>query len=361
MASRVLSSIVCGRYNSVFYAFCIGSNGRISVMGQFRRKRKLEFFSELSDIISIQVDSGNAICLAADGSVFTFGSNYFGELGVGKDASYSEFLEIPQRVSSLPSIIQISCGYAFNVCLSADGELYSFGNNDHGQLGFGDTNYVTSPQKIPELAYVEFVECGHSFVVCKTLNNQFYCWGNNRAGQLGINTKESKTKPFQCTEYYPNNIVDIKCGKESILVLTSNQEVFSCGNYGSTSLEKISNLSNIIRIECGYDHTMFIDSNQDLYISGYNDFGQLGIKTNGEDEPVKHPLSNILDISKGGNHTFVKTSDNEIFSFGDIDYSILGIEEETFHNKPVRVFEDNEDIWCSHINKPKAKSARSVI
>ena len=111
-------------------------------------------------------------------------------------------------------------------------ELYSFGSNSYGQLGFGNTRNYFSPRKIPELGDVEFVECGTSFVVCKTSNNQFYCWGNNEAGQLGIDTKESKkTKPFKCTQYYPHNIVDIKCGKECILVLTSNQEVFSCGNY----------------------------------------------------------------------------------------------------------------------------------
>ena len=77
---------------------------------------------------------------------------------------------------------------------------------------------------------------------------------------------------------------------------------------------------------------MYIDNNHDLYISGVNNFGQLGIDSYGECGAVKHPLSNILDISKGGNHTFVKTSNNEIFSFGNIDYSILGLEVDNCAN-----------------------------
>ena len=80
-------------------------------------------------------------------------------------------------------------------------------------------------------------------------------------------------------------------------------------------------------------------------------------------KPIKHPsLSNIIDISSGGNHSFVKTSNNEIYAFGYNDYSQLGIKtKDNYQITPIRVFEDNEDIWFSNINKSKQKSARSVL
>ena len=69
-------------------------------------------------------------------------------------------------------------------------------------------------------------------------------------------------------------------------------------------------------------------------------------------------LSNIIDISKG-EQTFIKTSNNEIYAFGRNEYSKLGIKTEDDNQiTPIRVFEDNEDIWFSNINKSKAKSAR---
>ena len=55
----------------------------------------------------------------------------------------------------------------------------------------------------------------------------------------------------------------------------------------------------------------------------------------------------------------LKHLNNAIYAFGWNEYSQLGIKTE--HNKqlkPIRVFEDNEDIWFSNINKSKAKSAR---
>merc|ERR1739841_51650 len=98
----------------------------------------------------------------------------------------------------------------------------------------------------------------------------------------------------------------------------------------------------------------------DLYLFGGNVYGQLGLgDTNNRHKPIKHPsLSNIIDISKGGFQTFTKTSNNEIYAFGQNNYSQLGIKTEDKNQlTPIRVFEDNEDIWISNINKSKAKSA----
>jgi len=107
---------------------------------------------------------------------------------------------------------------------------------------------------------------------------------------------------------------------------------------------------------------MCINAYDDLYVFGLNLEGQLGL---GDDDtriqPIKHPsLSNVIDISSGGCHTLVKTSNNEIFTFGNNEFGQLGIKTEGDNqNTPIRVFEDNEDIWYSNIDKSKAKSARS--
>jgi len=102
-----------------------------------------------------------------------------------------------------------------------------------------------------------------------------------------------------------------------------------------------------------------------LYVFGDNGSGQLGLgDTDKRNKPIKHPsLSNIIDISNGGNHTFVKTSNNEIYAFGKNGNSQLGIKTENRNQlTPIRVFEDNEDIWSSNITKkPTAKSARTKI
>ena len=109
---------------------------------------------------------------------------------------------------------------------------------------------------------------------------------------------------------------------------------------------------------------MCIDSDNNLYLFGTNSFGQLGLgDTYHRFAPVKHPsLVNVIDISSKGQHTFVKTSNNEIFSFGFNVSVQLGIKtEDKYQIIPIRVFEDNENIWHSNIPKSKAKSARYIL
>ena len=264
------------------------------------------------------------------------------------------------------------------MCVSVDGYLYSFGHNYFGQLGFGNTTTSYFPKRVESLENIDFIECGYKNSICKTLNNQIYCWGDNTYGQLGVGDildSFIQNTPLVSTNW-PNDIVDMKCGAYHTLVLTFNGDVYSCGinengELGreteddlSFNLGKIDFESTITRLECGEYYSKCIDINHNLFVFGDNEYGQLGLgDTNNRNKPIKHPsLSNIIDISSGGNNSFVKTSNNEIYAFGYNEYSQLGIKTEDENQlTPIRVFEDNEDIWFSNINKSKAKSARSIL
>merc|ERR1712100_258772 len=321
---------------------------------------------------SATIVCGNNItlCLNNDGNVFSFG---YSSKGVHGHKEVNVFP--PKIISSLNHIISISAGYDHSVCLDNDGNVFTFGKNKYGQLGIGNNEEsYNSPQLISSLKDVEFIECGAFHVFCKILNNEIYCWGSNYYGQLGLGNNDNQNTPILCSSLLKEDIVDIKCGYFHTLVLTSNGDVLYCGddnnkqlgretdNY-SPSFQKIEDLSEITRIECGSAHSLCIDVYNNLYVFGINGDGQLGLgDTEDRVKPIKHPsLSNIIDISKGGFHTFVKTANNEIYAFGSNDCSQLGIEAENRNQiTPIRVFEDDEDIWYSKI-KSKAKSARSIL
>ena len=381
MASRVQSSIVCVDEQNFSTAssgitLSITTEGNLHVLGTHTKKghgfKDVNVFPPkiipgLKNIKAIACGYSHTCCLDEDGKVYMFGSNKNGELGVGKKKPILDCTHEPQKMD-LPSIRQISCGIHHTVCLSEQGDVYSFGRCSY--------NLCDYPKKIESLKNVDFIECGGNFTICRTVKGDIYSWGGNKYGQLGNGTYNGESSPYHCYKW-PKDIVDIKCGDSHTLVLTSSQEVYSCGNnnqfqIGRTTggytyspiLRKVDALSEILRIECGEYHSMCIDANYDLYVFGSNTYGQLGLGDSSyAQEITKHTLlSNIIDISKGGNHSFIKTSNNEIYAFGNNDNSQLGIKtEDEIQLIPIRVFEDNEDIWVSNTNKPKPKSARSIL
>ena len=370
MASRTQATLICADMFPNEFTMCLSNDGDVYTFGNARtgayghkeqETPKPTLIPSLKCIKLITCGLSHSVCLNEKGEVFTFGQNAFGQLGVGKEKRELKLTHIPQKVK-IPRIKQLSSGNNFTACVSEDGYVYSF----------GELNSKNAPRKIESLKNVDFVECGALHVICKTLDNTLYGFGNNSSGQLGLGHCNTVSNPVELEEW--PEIIDVKCGCMHTIVLSLNQEVFSCGyeNYGQLGREvqgdnavltKIEGLSEIVRIECAPFGTMCIDSNYELYVFGANEEGQLGLGDKDDKHlPIKNPsLSNIIDISSGGFHTFVKTINNEIFAFGLNTFSQFGKETERNQLTPIRVLEDNEDIWFSNINKSKAKSARSIL
>ena len=370
------SSIIC----SLRHSFCISGNHNIHILG-YAEKAEInnnllhipELIKGLCDIKMIDCGFEHILCLDFYGNVFSFGTNYHGQLGLGKDRGELEETNIPQRVN-IPSCKQIACGIYFSMCLTEEGLLYSFGSNGSGECGLESSNeYHVLPQLIPNFDNVEYIACGNYFSICKRYNNTYYGWGSNYYGQLGHIEYRTYFEPTLCNNY-PGDIISIKCSESSTLLLTLKGNIYSFGNneYGQLGLNDynikktstptlIRNIPEIRRIECGYNHSMCIDVNDDLWIFGENNYGQLGLGDNKPIyKPISHPtLSNIMDISSRGYSTFVKTVNHKIYAFGSNAYSKLGIVPSLrFQLTPAQLFQDNENIWCSFIGKSKQKSAR---
>ena len=127
---------------------------------------------------------------------------------------------VPKKVN-LPPCKQICCS-EFTMCLTDDGFIYSFGSNFWGQLGLGDDKSYNSPQFISSLKDVEFIACGRYHTFCKTLNNEIFCWGGSGYGQLGLGNTDNQNTPILCSSLSNEDVIDIKCGGIHTLALTSN-------------------------------------------------------------------------------------------------------------------------------------------
>jgi alpha-tubulin suppressor-like RCC1 family protein len=177
-------------------------------------------------IISLSLGGAESSAISTSGRIFTWGHNYFGQLGDGTDNKtffYNRFkLGLLERFKSadklLPNeitsnfrlknkekitLISINLGLitSFSAALSSTGRVFTWGANSKGELGDGTTiirnlpNEITSKFSLKEGEKIISLSLGldHSSAISST--GRLFTWGNNNTGQLGDGTTVDKNVP----------------------------------------------------------------------------------------------------------------------------------------------------------------------
>ena len=284
----------------------------------------------------------HTITLSDDGTVYSFGSNEYGELGL----SHNENVSLPTPIPHLPKINMISCGGYFTVCVDFEGFIWSFGENNSGQLGTGNTTNFNVPQKILNIPPVLSVACGDCYTLIISDDDNLWSWGSNGFGQLCHGDKEYRPIP-QKTSF--SDISKISVGINHSLFQNNKGEIFSCGNnlQGACGLghfmhpqitpSLIPNLpSNIVQFFCGCNQSLFLDSEGNVYSVGQNYFGELGLGHNTK-QNVLNKIPNIpfiQTISCVGASCYLMDFEGNFWSFGANNFGQLGHGNSTNKNIP---------------------------
>ncbi|KAI5670605.1 hypothetical protein M9H77_10969 [Catharanthus roseus] len=155
------------------------------------------------------------------GALLTFGWGLYGQCGQG---STDDELS-PTCVSSLLGIrIEgVAAGLWHTVCISADGDVYAFGGNQFGQLGTGSDQAETIPRLLDasslENVHAKVVSCGARHTAVISDEGKVFCWGWNKYGQLGLGDVIDRNIPSQVSVdgCVPKNVA---CGWWHTLLLT---------------------------------------------------------------------------------------------------------------------------------------------
>lgn len=100
-----------------------------------------------------EISAGNefVLAVASNGSVWSWGNNGSGQLGQGPDFGANS---TPQQISNLSSVVAVAAGYEHGVALKNDGSVWTWGRNFEGELGDGSTTKRTSPVRVSGLEAV---------------------------------------------------------------------------------------------------------------------------------------------------------------------------------------------------------------
>jgi len=140
---------------------------------------------------------GNVVSVKTDGTLWTWGNNSRGQLGLNNTTYYSS----PKQVGVLTTWLKVSAGSYFSSAITTSGALWSWGKNDFGQLGLGfSTVYssgVSSPRQVGALTTWRTTSNGGDFVTANKSDGTLWSWGNGASGQLGLGNVTSYSSPKQ--------------------------------------------------------------------------------------------------------------------------------------------------------------------
>jgi len=184
----------------------------------------------LTNVKQSSCGENQTIVLLKNGDVYSFGNNTNGQLGLG----HFDNQNVPVK-NSLTKVKQISCGATHAMVLLVNGIVYSFGNNTNGQLGVGTVENQYTPTIIPSLSKnVKQISCGfhHSMVLMD--NGDVYTFGRSEYGQLGLGDIQGSILPINLLPL--KRVKQISSGANYSYVLLESGDIYSFGFNSSGQL-----------------------------------------------------------------------------------------------------------------------------
>ncbi len=258
-------------------------------------------FSGLA-ITDVAAGSRHTLALASDGTVFAWGYNGYGQLGMGSGDITDR--TTPTKVAGLPTgttITKIAASGFFSLALDSNGNVWAWGDNTYGELGQGSTS--TTPSGVPlevmdnsgnalgASVKIESIAAGGSHAFAIDSAGNIWAWGYNYYGQLGNGNTTTQTTAIKVWDAANGVATAVSAGLDHSLALINGQ-VYSCGhNYNGqlgnggallsdtpfTTFQLISGtLPNVVNVTAVGNQSIAVDANGNVWTWGQNTYGQLG-------------------------------------------------------------------------------------
>ncbi|HVT78846.1 MAG TPA: RHS repeat-associated core domain-containing protein [Acidimicrobiales bacterium] len=311
--------------------------------------------ANLSNVAAVALGNVHTLALTANGAVYAWGNNANGQLGVGDTNPRST----PTQVSGLSSgVIAIATRNNSSYALKSDGTLVSWGRNDAGQLGSGDTVEYHSPHAVASVAGATAVSAGE-FSAYALTSSGVKSWGLNTLNQLGRTCSGSACwTPALVGGLTGLTITAIAAGGYHGVALASTGSVYvwgsnsdgqlgqgTIGGTNPSSAIPITTIANIGSVNAGRYLTVAIGTDGTTYTFGDNANGQLGDGTTTDtgtatNQPAeaRGDESSLNNSAPGGwYHTLALRTNGTVAASGLNSSGQLGDGTTTDRNKPVAV------------------------
>ena len=240
----------------------------------------------LTGFIAVAAGEYHALALRSDGTVWSWGTASYGALGDGAKAGSGR--NSPGQVLDLTGAIAIAAGSAHSVALKSDGTVWTFGSNRQGQLGLGiaTSEWTSTPKQVPGLSGITAIAAGYLHTLAVDKNGLIYAWGYNSNGQIGNDSTTNTLVPTAVS--VASGLVgatQVGAGYQHSIALKSDGTVWAWGFANAvgdgTNTERrtpvqLTSPSEVTSIAAGWYQSFALKKDGTAWAWGGNGSGQLG-------------------------------------------------------------------------------------
>ncbi|KAM8975664.1 regulator of chromosome condensation isoform 2-T2 [Pelodytes ibericus] len=371
-----------GSVGGVVLALGQGDVGQLGLGEDVMERKKPALVPLQEEIVQAEAGGMHTVCLGASGSIYTFGCNDEGALG--RDTTEEGSETTPAKVELSEKVVQVSAGDSHTAALTEDGRVFVFGSfrDNNGVIGLLEPmKKSTVPVQVQLSVPVIKIASGNDHLVMLTSDGDLYTSGCGEQGQLGRVperfTNRGGRKGLerllvpQCIHLKVKGsgrvlFKDVFCGAYFTFAVSEDGHVYGFGlsNYHQLGTKTTNsffapqNLTSFknstkswIGFSGGQHHTVCVDSEGKAYSIGRAEYGRLGLGESAEEksEPTVIPnLPKIASVACGASVSYAVSKDGHVFSWGMGTNQQLGTGEE-------------EDVWSPYKMTGKQLEGREVL
>ena len=293
----------------------------------------------------------HSLALSENGDIYSWGDCSYGQLGHSfidillKDENNRPYLPIPQIIESIKEVkmIDIACGKYHNISIDNNGNVFSWGNAQYGQLGIknifnlnkNEDNfyYCPIPYKLKQLKekniYIMKAACGDEHSLLLSTEGKIYSFGSNIYGQLGSSYNlDFIEEPKEIKGIIENKIIRyISCGNHFNMVIDNENILYSWGltkplnkNDNLKKKEELGKITcenrNVEKVWCGNYCWIAIDKDGIPFGNGLNNYENISLGKLNDCISPPNIFSNLIhydinNISFGNNYFIVSANYND--------------------------------------------------
>jgi len=259
--------------------------------------------------ISVSTAPDNTVALKSDGSLWVWGNNVNGQLGVGKTPNSAVYT--PTRVGKSNDWASAIASQHIILAIRTDGSLWVWGRRGGSSIYGMDIpdNVIPEPRQIgTEKNWSRiFVHNRHggAAVIAEKTDGSLWIWGDNRYGKLGTGNTNKIVEPIRLN--IPGSIKDCAIGHNHTIMVKQDGSIWHSGNFLQNVDVRAGQKSNsLVFVPLGFpgrwtgvykgmNFTLLTDQAGNIWTLGINDKGQLGTgNKNSSMTPTKISIGTAL-------------------------------------------------------------------